>query len=86
MQLSEKLTQLRLKKELSQEELAEKLGVPAETISNWEKGTAVPKERELTGLSEILGVTTQELAEAGDLVQLDGYKPDGPKKWVSNIL
>lgn len=80
MQLSEKLTQLRLKKELSQEELAEKLGVPAETISNWEKGTAVPKERELTGLSEILGVTTQELAEAGGLMQLNGYKPNGVKK------
>ena len=38
MKFSEKVRKLRIRKGLSQEELAEKLDVSRQTVSKWEKG------------------------------------------------
>lgn len=56
MQLGEKLYKLRESKNMSQEELAEKLGVSRQTISNWENDKVtldVDKAQELCKLYDI---------------------------------
>lgn len=42
MRLSEKIVQLRKEQGLSQEELAERLGLSRQAVSRWESGTALP--------------------------------------------
>lgn len=42
MTLGEKIIELRKKKKLTQEQLAEKLGIIRQTLSNWENNTTSP--------------------------------------------
>ena len=48
MALSEKLYELRKKSNLSQEQLAEQLGVSRQAVSKWESGKAVPESETLS--------------------------------------
>lgn len=59
----EKLLNLRKKKGLSQEELAEKLNITRQTISNWELNQTSPDAKELKLLSKEFGVSIDELLE-----------------------
>jgi len=51
MELSEKLYSLRKKSGLSQEQLAEQLGVSRQAISKWESGQSVPESEKLIAIS-----------------------------------
>nr|MBQ6241733.1 helix-turn-helix transcriptional regulator [Lachnospiraceae bacterium] len=42
MELGNKIKYYRLKKEMTQERLAEKLGLSAQAVSKWELGAAMP--------------------------------------------
>ncbi len=57
-----KLRNLRIKKKLSQEELAEKIGVSQVTIGNWEQGKSI-KHENVKKLAEILDVPFDYLLE-----------------------
>ena len=59
--LSEKLYALRRQKGLSQEELAERLGVSRQAVSKWESGSATPDVDRLLALSKFYGVTMDDL-------------------------
>lgn len=61
MALSEKLYELRKKGGLSQEQLAEQLGVSRQAISKWESGKAVPESDTLISLSKYFDVTLDYL-------------------------
>ena len=61
MKLSLKLYSLRKNRGLSQEQLAEELGVSRQAISKWESGTAFPESEKLIALSEYFGVSTDYL-------------------------
>ena len=50
-------------KGITQYELAEKLGVSAATISQYESGTRAPNLVRLKKLAQILGCTTDQLLE-----------------------
>ena len=52
MAFSEKLYELRKKRGLSQEELAEALDVSRQAISKWESGRAMPEAGKLLTVSE----------------------------------
>lgn len=54
--LSHNLKTLRMKRGMSQEELAEKVSVVRQTVSKWEKGLSVPDSELLIKLSEVLDV------------------------------
>lgn len=52
---------LRKEKNLTQEQLAEKMGVTDKSISRWEHGTTMPDISMLSPLADILDVSIQEL-------------------------
>ena len=55
------LSQLRKEQGLTQEQLGEKLGVTNKTVSRWETGTYLPPVEMLQLLSEIYGITINEI-------------------------
>ena len=61
MELQDKILQLRKKSGLSQEALAEKIGVSRQAVSKWETGEAVPELSKLLLLARAFGVTTDYL-------------------------
>lgn len=63
---------LRMKRNITQDELAEKLFVSRQTISNYETGRSRPDIDTLIRLSEILGADVQELL----------YGPSVPKRHI----
>lgn len=58
---SEKLFEYRKSKGLSQEVLAEKIGVSRQSIYAWESGKSLPDIENLYRLCEILEITANEL-------------------------
>ncbi len=61
MTIGERIYELRKAKNLSQEELAEQLGVSRQSVSKWETGTAVPDTENALAMSKIFSVTTDFL-------------------------
>lgn len=66
MKLAEKLQLIRKKNGLSQEELAEKLGISRQAISKWESGQSTPDLNKLIILSELYNVTIDSLVKESD--------------------
>lgn len=64
--LAERIYTLRKQHALSQEQLAEALGVSRQTVSKWENGTATPELEKLRALARCFGVTLDELVEDGE--------------------
>lgn len=58
---SNRLAELRKQHLLSQEELAEKLGVSRQAVSKWERGESSPDTDNLIVLAEIYGMTIDEI-------------------------
>jgi transcriptional regulator with XRE-family HTH domain len=61
MDLGKKIKQLRLKAGLTQEQLAEKLGIGAQSVSKWENAVAMPDITTLPLLAETFGVSIDDL-------------------------
>ena len=61
MEFNNKLYELRRQKGLSQEELAGRLNVSRQTISKWEVGESTPDMDNLVSISELFGVSLDEL-------------------------
>ncbi len=71
MTLGQHLTYLRSRQGWSQDVLAEQLGVSRQSVSKWETDSSVPDLDKLLGLSELFGVTLDELVK--------GPAEDGPR-------
>ena len=65
MSLGEKLNALRRRAGLSQEQLADRLGVTRQSVSKWESGQAAPELGKLVALSELFGVSVDYLVKDG---------------------
>ena len=61
MKFNEKLVMLRKQHNLSQEQVAEKLGVARQTISKWELGETTPEMDKIIIMSELYNITLDEL-------------------------
>ena len=61
MELGKKIKQYRFKTGLTQEQLAEKLGIGAQSVSKWENAVAMPDITTLPLLAEIFGVSIDDL-------------------------
>lgn len=60
---SEKLLELRRREGLSQEQLADRLGVTRQSVSKWESGAAVPELSKLIALSDLFSVSVDYLVK-----------------------
>ena len=67
------ITELRKEQSLTQEQLGEKIGVTNKTISRWETGTYLPPADALLALSELYGVSINEIL-AGKRISEQEYK------------
>lgn len=61
MNLAEKLTIQRKKSGMSQEQLAERLGITRQSVSKWEAGSSIPEISKLVAMSEIFRVSLDYL-------------------------
>lgn len=61
MNIGEKIFELRKEKNLSQEEVAEKLNVTRQTVSKWETNQSTPDLDKIMPLCELFGISTEEL-------------------------
>ena len=57
MEIGNKILELRKKNNLSQEALAEKIGVTRQTISKWELGETSPDIKQAKELSKVFNVS-----------------------------
>lgn len=92
MHLAEKILQCRKKAGLSQEALAERIGVSRQAVSKWETGEAMPELPTVVALAKEFGVTTDWLlSEAEEIPAAAEPKtepaPSRPKRdakyWVN---
>ena len=72
IKLADRLVELRKEHKLSQEALAEKLGLSRQSISKWERAEASPDTDNLIALAEVYGITLDEL--------LGNNEPKEPKQ------
>ncbi|MBQ4400971.1 MAG: helix-turn-helix transcriptional regulator [Synergistaceae bacterium] len=73
-----RLKSLRKKAGLTQEELAEAIGVHSVTVSQWESDTYLPKTQNIKALAKALGVPENDL--------LNDTSPDGESgEWTIRI-
>ena len=63
MTLGENIARLRGEKQLSQGELADALGVSRQSVSKWETDASVPELDKLIRLSDLFGVTLDQLVK-----------------------
>ena len=61
MNIGEKIVKLRKEKNISQEKLSEMLDVTRQTLSNWESDITSPNLKQTKKMSEIFGVSLDEL-------------------------
>lgn len=69
MSLGENIVRLRTEHGLSQEELADKLGVSRQSVSKWETDGSVPELDKLVKLGELFGVSLDGLVKGEDLTK-----------------
>lgn len=70
MTLSMKIYELRKSSHLSQEQLAEKIGVSRQSISKWESGESSPELERLIVLSQVFNVSTDYLLKDNEADEL----------------
>ncbi len=85
MEIGKKIMELRKKKGLSQEELAEKVGVARQTISKWELGETSPDLKQSKELSKIFNVSLDELVD-NDIKNVLIEKTSNTEKLAGLIL
>ncbi len=72
MNFGEKLFELRKAKNLSQEEVAEKLNVTRQTVSKWETNQSTPDFDKIVPLCELFEIGTEELLTGKKPEKMDG--------------
>ena len=82
LETANRLYELRKKNNLSQEELAEKLGVSRQAVSKWERSEASPDTDNLIALAKIYGLSLDELiyGEKEEKKQEPAEEPEGDPK------
>ena len=79
------LAELRREKNLTQDELGEKIGVTNKTVSRWENGNYLPPVEILQILSEFYKITINELLSGGHLDEKH-YKENAEEYIVTDLM
>ncbi len=75
MEISERLKEMRQNAGMTQEEVAEKIMVSRVTVSHWENGKSLPDIVSLISLSDLYGISLDELVK-GDSKMTEKVKKD----------
>lgn len=86
MNFGEKITQIRKKYKLTQEELAEKLYVSRQTVSNWENCKCYPDIETIILISELFNVSLDELIKNDDKMVKIIDKKIRTNKYLKRLL
>lgn len=96
MRLAQTIYQLRIQKGMSQGDLAEALEVSRQSVSKWETGGATPDLDKLVKMSELFGVTLDELVtgeSAGEtarpepqVIYVEREREDYPKRKIVGLV
>ncbi len=78
MTIGEKITELRIAANISQEQLADKINVSRQSVSKWEMGQALPQIDKVLQLCELFGISTDELLH--DKINIHPTNPTEPRK------
>ena len=70
MEFNEKLQELRKRKGITQEELAESLYVSRTAVSKWESGRGYPNIESLKAVAKFFGITIDELLSGDELLTI----------------
>lgn len=76
MTLAEKIIALRKEHNLSQGDLAEKLGVSRQSVSKWETGASTPDLDKMIFLADFFGITLDELVKGETLSEKKEQQAD----------
>ena len=85
MEIGNKILELRKKNNITQEELADKVGVSRQTISKWELGETAPDIKQAKELSKIFNVSLDELVD-NDLKEVITEKVSNTEALAGLIL
>lgn len=83
--LGERIASLRKKAGLTQEELAEKLGISPQAVSKWENDISCPDIMSIPNVAKILGVSTDTLL-SGEAAVPVSYVPEGQRKKTDDMF
>ena len=72
------IQECRHKKNLTQEQLAEKLSITDRAVSKWERGLSLPDAGIMLELCNILGITVNELLN-GEKIEMKDYQEKNEK-------
>ncbi len=86
MKLSEKIYTCRKKAGLSQEALAEKLGVSRQAVSKWETGEAIPELMKIPSMAKLFGVTTDWLLSEEETFDIPPISDTPPMEEAPPIM
>ncbi len=75
IEIANRLVNLRKSNNLSQEALAEKLGISRQAVSKWERAEASPDTDNLILLSRLYGVSLDELLKTEDEIPITTAEP-----------
>ena len=75
MEISERLKEARLSMGMTQDQVAEKILVSRVTVSHWESGKSLPDIVSLISLSDLYGISLDELVK-GDSKMTEKVKKD----------
>ena len=76
MELNEQIKKYRMEMNLSQEELAEKIYVTRQSISNWENGKTYPDIHSLLLFSSLFGISLDQLVKGDIDIMKEEIKKD----------
>ena len=78
------LISLRKMNRMSQEELAERIGVTRQTLSKYETGESLPDIEKSRAIADAFGISLDELVNADDRMLLLGSTPKG--KYIFGVV
>lgn len=86
MNIGEKLYELRKEKNLSQEEVADKLNVTRQTISKWETNQSTPDFDKIVPICELFEISTEELLTGKKTEEVTSIKEQAGQEEPKNEI
>ena len=77
-QIGKRISEFRKAKDMTQYELADKLSISFQAVSNWERGNSMPDISKLPELAEIFGVTIDDIVGHNNTVLHDVISSQSP--------